>query len=81
MSEELFGRLEAIVENMFERCYQDKEFKQALGIALESRRLDKMEECVHRADDPKDILRYCYLVSQDLVTNGQFRQLVRKCKH
>ena len=41
----LFERLEAIVENMFERCFQDKEFKQALGIALESRRLDKVEEC------------------------------------
>jgi 26S proteasome regulatory subunit N2 len=93
----LFSRLEAIVENMFERCFQDKEFKQALGISLESRRLDKVEECIKRAgmlrsasfadrrvtnpwtcsaDDPKDILSYCYLVCQDLVTNGQFRQLV-----
>ena len=71
-----FAQLEAIVENMFERCYQDKEFKQALGIALESRRLDKLEECVARADNPHDILNYCYLVAQDLVTSGQFRKLV-----
>lgn len=72
----VFAQLEAIVENMFERCYQDKEFKQALGIALESRRLDKLEECVSRADNPHDILNYCYLVAQDLVTSGQFRKLV-----
>ena len=72
----VFSQLEAIVENMFERCYQDKEFKQALGIALESRRLDKLEECVARADDAYDILNYCYLVAQDLVTSGQFRKLV-----
>eukprot|EP01047_Picozoa_sp_COSAG01_P011769 COSAG01_NODE_518_length_16019_cov_9.486809_9_plen_854_part_00 len=72
----LFERLEAIVENMFERCFQDKEFKQALGIALESRRLDKVEECVQRSDDPADILDYCYHVAHDLVTSGQFRMLV-----
>ena len=72
----VFAQLEGIVENMFERCYQDKEFKQALGIALESRRLDKLEECVQRADNPHDILNYCYLVAQDLVTSGQFRKLV-----
>ena len=72
----LFERLEGIVENMFERCFEDKEFKQALGIALESRRLDKLEEAVKRSDNPSDIMNYCYLVAQDLVTSGMFRKMV-----
>ncbi|GAA5866599.1 hypothetical protein JCM1840_002395 [Sporobolomyces johnsonii] len=37
------ARLEAIVERMFERCERDGEYKQALGIALSSHRLDVVE--------------------------------------
>jgi len=33
-------RLRAIVDRMFEQCFQDKQYKQALGIALETRRMD-----------------------------------------
>ncbi|KIY63518.1 26S proteasome regulatory complex, non-ATPase subcomplex, Rpn2/Psmd1 subunit [Cylindrobasidium torrendii FP15055 ss-10] len=33
-------RLQTIVEGIFQRCIEDGEFKQAIGIALESRRLD-----------------------------------------
>lgn len=44
-------RLEAIVESMFGRCFQEGNLKQAVGIALESRRLDKLQECIASADD------------------------------
>jgi 26S proteasome regulatory subunit N2 len=36
-------RLAAIVEQMFSRCVADKDYRQALGIALETRRLDVIE--------------------------------------
>ena len=36
-------RLENIVEKMFTRCYNDNAYDQALGIAMESRRLDKVK--------------------------------------
>ncbi len=39
-------RLERIVSRMFERCYHDGEYKQALGIALESRRLDHIKTAI-----------------------------------
>ncbi|PWY96976.1 26S proteasome regulatory complex, non-ATPase subcomplex, Rpn2/Psmd1 subunit [Testicularia cyperi] len=38
------ARLKSIVDQMFTRCISDKEFKQALGIALETQRLDVIEE-------------------------------------
>lgn len=46
------GRLGAVVERMFQRCFADGEFTQAIGIALESRRLDIVRfslplPCVH----------------------------------
>lgn len=35
-------RLEAIVDRMFQRCFVDGEYTQAVGIALECRRLDRV---------------------------------------
>jgi hypothetical protein len=39
-------RLERLVERMFDRCFTDHEFKQALGIALETRRLDYFKRAI-----------------------------------
>lgn len=39
-------RLEGIVNKMFLRCLDDHKYKQAIGIALETRRLDMFEKTV-----------------------------------
>jgi 26S proteasome regulatory subunit N2 len=39
-------RLEDIVNRMFQRCFEDKKFKQAIGIAIETRRLDVFEKAI-----------------------------------
>jgi hypothetical protein len=52
-------RLVAIVERMLEKCMQDGKFQQAVGIALECRRLDKLEE----ASPEVRMLRQCYLIA------------------
>lgn len=44
-------RLKTIVDQMFSRCIADKEYKQALGIALETRRLDIIEEVFNLTRD------------------------------
>lgn len=31
---------------MFQRCFEDKKFKQAIGIAIETRRLDIVEKAI-----------------------------------
>jgi 26S proteasome regulatory subunit N2 len=36
------ARMEGIVERMFVRCYRDGCFEQAIGIALDCLRLDKV---------------------------------------
>ena len=39
-------RLEAVVERMFERCLQQGHFRQAAGIAFETRRIDVLEQSI-----------------------------------
>ncbi|OQR83320.1 26S proteasome non-ATPase regulatory subunit [Achlya hypogyna] len=65
--------LEAIVEQMFDRCYASGTYKQALGVALESRRLDKVEESLRKSPDVSNMLAYCFDVCRTMVTNRAFR--------
>lgn len=39
-------KLEAIVNRMFCRCFDDQEYKQAIGIALETRRNDILQKAI-----------------------------------
>ena len=46
---EIDSRLEAIVDRMFVRCLADKRYKQAVGIAFETRRIDILEMVISRS--------------------------------
>ncbi len=39
-------RLEGIVDRMFQRCMDDGQYKQAIGIAIETRRMDIFEKAI-----------------------------------
>jgi len=58
---------------MFERCFADSQFRQAIGVALETRRLDKLEEAVTQSPDPAESLAYATKACQTLVTSRAFR--------
>lgn len=47
-----------------------------MGVALEGRRLDKLEEVVGRSTNPAATLAYALRVCQQLVINRDFRQQV-----
>ena len=40
------SRLETVVNRMFQRCLHDGHYKQAVGIALETRRIDILEKAI-----------------------------------
>ena len=69
-------RLEAIVNGMFEKCFKDKEYKQAIGISLETRRLDIFERAVKESSDMSDLLSYSMKICMTLVQNLEFRNNV-----
>eukprot|EP00479_Gromia_sphaerica_P007965 TRINITY_DN2864_c0_g1_i1.p2 TRINITY_DN2864_c0_g1~~TRINITY_DN2864_c0_g1_i1.p2 ORF type:complete len:185 (-),score=40.38 TRINITY_DN2864_c0_g1_i1:1052-1606(-) len=70
------SRLEMIVNRMFERCYDDGEYKQALGIALESRNIEKVRESITQSTDVAEMLAYCFSLCQNIVQHRGFRMQV-----
>ena len=69
-------RLETIVERMFEVCYARGEFQQAIGIALEAHRLDKVKQTVQISNDARGLALYCYTMCRDTIRERSFRQEV-----
>ncbi|CAH1781068.1 unnamed protein product [Owenia fusiformis] len=69
-------RLEAIVQRMFQRCFDDRQYKQAIGIALETRRIDIFEDAIKKSDDISAMLQYSLKVCMSLIQNRQFRNTV-----
>eukprot|EP00795_Rhopilema_esculentum_P016345 gene16345-7737_t len=69
-------RLEAIVNKMFQRCFDHGKYKQAVGIALETRRLDIFEQAILQSGDVAEMLSYCLNICMTLLDGRQFRNLI-----
>lgn len=69
-------RLEAIVNRMFQRCLDDGQFRQAVGLALETRRMDIFEAAITQSDDIAGMLVYAFQVAMSLIQNRGFRNTV-----
>lgn len=72
-------RLEAIVNRMLQRCLDDGQHKQALGIALETRRMDIFKQAILKSDDVNGMLAYAFQVAMSLIQNRGFRNTVLRC--
>lgn len=53
--ENIDKRLETIVDRMFDRCFQHGQYRQALGIAIETRRLDVFERAVSGDQSDREV--------------------------
>ncbi|CAB4003994.1 26S proteasome non-ATPase regulatory subunit 1, partial [Paramuricea clavata] len=71
-------KLEAVVNRMFRRCFDDGKYKQAIGISLETRRLDIFEQAILKSDDVVGMLSYSLKVCMALIQSRQFRNEVLK---
>ncbi|MBA0555444.1 hypothetical protein Golob_025623, partial [Gossypium lobatum] len=54
----------------------DRKYQQAMGIAIECRRLDKLEEAITRSENVHAILAYCTHVSHSFVYRREYRREV-----
>ncbi|GFQ95967.1 26S proteasome non-ATPase regulatory subunit 1 [Trichonephila clavata] len=70
------SRLEAIVNRMFQRCFQHGQYNQAVGIALETRRMDIFETAIMKSDDVVEMLSYSFKVTMSLIQNRMYRNQV-----
>ncbi|MQM20325.1 hypothetical protein Taro_053343 [Colocasia esculenta] len=69
-------RLEAIVERMLDKCILDEKYQQAMGMAVECRRLDKLEEPIMHSDNHSGALSYCINLSHSFVNQREYRSEV-----
>lgn len=69
-------RLEAIVNKMIQRCLDDGQYRQALGLALETRRMDVFESAIMKSEDVAGMLSYAFQVAMSLIQNRAFRNQV-----
>mmetsp|Transcript_39589 Transcript_39589/g.38117 ORF Transcript_39589/g.38117 Transcript_39589/m.38117 type:complete len:93 (-) Transcript_39589:102-380(-) len=65
--------MENVINKMFDRCFFDQQYKQAIGIAIESRRLDKIKEGIEKSNDVEEKLGYAFTLAQENVKNKGFR--------
>ncbi|OVA01608.1 Proteasome/cyclosome repeat [Macleaya cordata] len=75
-AEKVDPRLEAIVERMLDKCILDGKYQQAMGIAVECRRLDKLEEAITKSDNVHGTLSYCINISHSFVNLREYRREV-----
>jgi len=69
-------RLEGIVNRMFQRCLDDHQYKQALGLALETRRMDIFAKSIDLSDNVNEMLSYAFQVAMSTIENRSFRSTV-----
>lgn len=55
------------------RCFDDGAYNQAVGIALEAHRLDKIEQAIDRTPQKGVLIAHIFQVSQTLILSRQFR--------
>jgi len=68
-------KMQVIVERMWTRCIKDKEYKQAVGIALDARRLDVIERIFEETKN-SEILTYILEAAMTIVLKLDFRNRV-----
>ncbi len=70
------SELEAIVNRVLERCFEDKQYHQALGLGMETRRLDVIERAVRSSPDAAGTIAYCVDTAMRLVNSREWRRQI-----
>lgn len=70
--------MEAVINKMFDRCYHDGQFNQAIGLAIDSRRLDKLRESIDKSQNYEEKLAYTFKTANVAVKNKDFRHEIMR---
>lgn len=70
------AELEAIVNRVLERCFEDKQLHQALGLGMETRRLDVIERAVRASKDAAGTIAYCVDTAMRVVSSREWRRQI-----
>lgn len=74
---EISSRMQEVWEQMFQRCYAHRQFEQAIGLAIESRRLDKLKEAITQVPERTlSLLQYSFKITTTVTISREFRREV-----
>ena len=80
------GQLKRIIDRLFERCFQEKRYRQVVGIAVEARKYDVLKRAILRASEDdkssktngtgqtEELLEYLLEICMDVVQERSLRQ-------
>lgn len=69
----LFTLSDILLIILYCRCILDGKYQQAMGMAVECRRLDKLESAIVRCDNIHGALSYCINLSHQYVNHREYR--------
>lgn len=83
------GQLQAIVERLFEQCFQQKRYRQVIGIAIEAKSLDVLRKTIIRASEDEkkqdgesrrseELMEYVLDICMGIVQERAFRNEILK---
>ena len=68
--------MEAIVNRKFEQCFGEGKYKQAIGIALETKRIDMVKASIERSNNPETMLGYAFTLATETIKSKEFRTAI-----
>ncbi|CRH01261.1 26S proteasome regulatory subunit RPN2, putative [Plasmodium relictum] len=74
LNNEINKKMESLVDEMLEVCIRNNSIKEALGVALDARRLDKVEYIILNAPNKIEILQHSIANEKHINTTKKFRK-------
>ncbi|ETB63041.1 hypothetical protein YYC_00639 [Plasmodium yoelii 17X] len=74
LNNDINKKMENFVDDMLEVCIKNNSIKEALGVALDARRLDKVEYIILNAPNKLEILQHSILNERHINTTKKFRK-------
>ncbi|KAA0200314.1 hypothetical protein HAZT_HAZT001907 [Hyalella azteca] len=75
-AEKMDPRLEALLNGLFEHSLQEHQYRHALGIAIETQRMDWFSQAIAASDDRVGSMQYSYRMAMQYVEQKLFRDTV-----
>lgn len=68
--------MESIVNHKFEQCYREGNYKHVIGVAIDARRLDAIQQAIESSSNPEALLGYTFTVATETLHNKDFQQKI-----
>jgi len=65
--------MENIINRKFEQCFFEGKFKQAIGIALKTKRIDMVHSSIKRSNNQSGMISYAFTLATDAIKSKDFR--------